>query len=362
MQFRGERDAILAALTNAGRAASSRNGQPLHLALIGSQLSVIGTDYDLTIESVVSVASTTDGTVNLPPRLTTDIVKAFDPGAVEFAAKDDETIISSGRAEFSVRNLNGAESRSTAVDGDALDIPAAPFAEGLRQVRPAALTDDTRAPQLTGVLMQHRDGGIRMVATDSYRLALRDIPAIASIGTTDDVLIPARALSELQRLIGDAESISFVRDEHMAKFVIDNTTITTRLLAGPFPDYERLIPESYPSSFTCDRTDLINAIKRVRVVIGASKDTTTPVRLQIDDGSLTLSVKTAESGTATDNVDGKLVGESTLIAVNPNYFLDGLDAITGEDATIKVIDASKPMSIGGSNDGFQYLQMPVRIS
>lgn len=365
MQFRAERDQLLTSLVTASRAATSRISQSvssLQLTLKGDQLSVVGTDSDLTIEAAISVAGASNGVALLPPRLTTDIVRAFSPGAIEFAVKDDETVITSGRAEFTVRNVVGAEIRSITSEGDALSIPAAPFAEGLRQVGRAALMDDTRAPQLTGILLQQRDNGLRMVATDSYRLALRDIPAISSLGLDADVIVPARALSELQRLISDAETISFARGDTSAKFVVDGVTVTTRLLTGPFPDYERLVPPDYPVTFTCDRGDLIDALKRVRVVIAATKDGSTPVRLQFDDGALTLTAKTAEAGVATDTIDGKLLGESTLIALNPTYTVDGLEAITGDEVTVKVIDNSKPVTLSGNDDAYAYLLMPVRVS
>ena len=216
MHLRAERDAILTALSAANRAAGALHGSvpSLRLSLTGNLLKVTGSDYDLVITANAAVGGDGNGTASLPARLTVDIVRSLAPGAVEFTtgdSDDDDVRISAGRADFTVRTIAGAEILPFDKPEDTVvTIPAEAFAEGLRQVVRAALTDDSRAPQLTGVYMVPRSGGLRMVATDSYRLAIRDLDGLDALDEkSDGILIPARALSEVQRLVDDAETIAF---------------------------------------------------------------------------------------------------------------------------------------------------------
>ncbi len=371
MKFRTERDGLLEALVTAGRAAGSRSGgmgsPSIQLSLRGNQLEVTGSDPDLVIDVRTSVAGEADGVTLAPSRLLGDIVRALEPGTVGVVADDDEVRISSGRAEFVVRVPVGAEiSRLSQLDGESITLPAARFAEGLRQVVRAALTDDTRAPQLTGVLMVATESGMRLVATDSYRLALRDLEGLSALEPGAEVLVPARALTEIQRLVGsgaDDISLVFRHSELDAVFEVGEVRLTTRLLRGPFPDYQRLLPPSYPYALTTGREEFAAALRRVRLMIRDAKDATTPVRLTFSPEGAELTVLTAESGRAVERVDGHFSGDELTVAFNPSYLLDGIEAIRSETVFLQVIDASKPATLRGEGeDEYSYLLMPVRVS
>lgn len=378
MKFRTERDGLLEALATASRAASARTAAgsaspSLQLVLHGNQLIVTGADPDLVIEVRTSVAGDADGAVLVPARLLVDIVRSFEPGAVTVTSDEEEARVLSGRAEFSVRVPVAAEvSRLSPAGGEGVSLPARRFAEGLRQVVRAALTDDTRAPQLTGVLMLTTGTGLRLVATDSYRLAFKDLAGMSGPSGGNEVLVPARALAEVQRLVGalaegkesdDASPLVFRCGELDAAFDLGHVQLTTRLLRGPFPDYERLLPPSYPNSFTAAKEELAAALRRVRLMVRDTKDVTTPVRISFTEGGVELTVLTAETGRASERVDGSYVGEETTIAFNPGYLLDGIDAIRADVVTLEVIDSSKPATVRGEGeDDYRYLLMPVRVS
>ena len=374
MKFRTERDSLLEALATAGRASGSRGpgaGSPsVQLTLRGNQLEVTGSDPDLVIDIRTSVAGESDGTTLVPSRLATDIVRALEPGAVGIVADEEEVRISSGRAEFTVRVPIGAEiSRLSKLEGEGITLPAARFADGLRQVVRAALTDDTRAPQLTGVLMVATEGGLRLVATDSYRLALRDLEGLSALAPGAEVLVPARALAEIQRLVGSTDSggeegnLIFRHSDLDAVFEIGTVRLTTRLLRGPFPDYQRLLPPSYPFALTTEREEFAAAVRRVRLMVRDAKDATTPVRITFSPEGAELTVLTAEAGRAVERVDGTFTGEELTVAFNPTYLLDGIEALRADTVTLQVIDASKPATIcGEGEDGYRYLLMPVRVS
>lgn len=373
MKFRTERDVLLEALSTASRAASPRGasgmGSPsVQLALHSSRLDITGSDPDLVIEARVAVQGEADGTTLLPSRLVVDIVRAFEPGAVTVDAGEDEVRITSGRAEFVVRIANGAEiTRLSSPMSEPVMLPSARFAESLRQVVRAALTDDSRAPQLTGVLMVATSNGLRLVATDSYRLAFSDLEGVSALADGSEVLIPARALSEIQRLIGSVDeknetTLIFRHSELDAVFEVGETKLTTRLLKGPFPDYQRLLPPSYPNALVVGREDLGAAVRRVRLMVRDTKDAMTPVRVAFSPDGADLTVLTAESGRAAERVDGRFVGEDLVVAFNPNYLLEGIEAIRTDDVVIEVIDSTKPATLRGDGDNdYRYLLMPVRV-
>ena len=180
MKFRCEREVLAEALATAGRAATGRTGalpvlSGLRLELRGNQLSVTGTDLDLTIQLTIEVGGDTDGGVVLPARLSADIVRSLGGGAVEVRVDGDDVSIDNARSHFTVRPLSLDDYPKLASPvNSSVTLPAAQFGDALRQVVRAASTDEAR-PILTGVMMVAEGDGLRMVATDSYRLAVRDL-------------------------------------------------------------------------------------------------------------------------------------------------------------------------------------------
>ena len=217
----------------------------MQLTLRANRLEVVGFDPDLVIEAHCEVAGESDGSALVPSRLVTDIVRSFDSGSVAVAAGEEEVRFTCGRAEFVVRVAVGAEiTRLGTPEAEGIKLPSATFADGLRQVIRAALVDDSRAPQLTGVLMKSTDKGLRLIATDSYRLAFRDFEGLSVLDSEGSVLVPAKALGEVQRLVGsvkedkdgdDGSDIVFRHSDLDAVFDLGAVRITTRLAARPVP-------------------------------------------------------------------------------------------------------------------------------
>jgi DNA polymerase-3 subunit beta len=341
----------------------------LQLVLRGDQLEVVGSDPDLVIEAKCQVAGDGDGSVLVPSRLVSDIVRSFDSGAVTVSAGEEEVRFSSGRAEFVVRVATGAEiTRLGIPQSEGIELPAATFADGLRQVVRAALVDDSRAPQLTGVLMQATEKGLRLIATDSYRLAFRDFEGLSALEAGSQVLVPAKALAEVQRLVSGAkddadQSITFRHSDLDAVFDLGDVRITTRLLRGQFPDVERLVPTSYVYHLKVRREEFGSALRRVRLLVRDAKDMTTPVRLSFRDGGAELAVLTPESGRAVEAIEGEFTGEDIMIAFNPTYLLEGVEAVRSDVLVIEVNDPGKPALVrGDGEDEYRYLLMPVKVS
>jgi DNA polymerase-3 subunit beta len=363
VKFRCERDVLAEAVGSAGRAATSRTGTlpvlaGVRMELTGDQLTIVGTDLELTIRLTIEVGGNRDGATVVPARLVGDIVRSLPAGAVEVELGDEELSISAGRSQFAVRPLSledyPAQPEPAA---EAVTLPAASVADALNQVVRAASTDDARAV-LTGVLLASEEDGLRMVATDSYRLAVRDLPESSILGSGQKVLIPGRALSELQRLIGDADELTVRLGEREATFEVGSTRLSTRLIEGDFPNYRNLLPSSYPNLLTVGKAAMLDAIKRVKILAQDS----TPVRLALGGETVQLSAITQDVGNAAEEVDASYDGTEMTVAFNPDYLSAGIEAIDSDDVTLATMDPMKPAVLRGvGQDDYLYLLMPVRV-
>jgi len=363
VKFRCEREVLADALATAGRAATSRTGalpvlSGLRLEVRGDELTVTGTDLELSIRLTVAVGGERDGAVVVPARLVADIVRSLPAGAVEFSLGDEEVNISAGRSQFSIRPLGLDDYPMQAEPAaEAVTLSSASVAEALRQVVRAASTDDARAV-LTGVLIAAEDDGVRLVATDSYRLAVRDLPEKEMLASGQKVLVPSRALQELQRVLGGAEELQVRLGTRDAVFESGGTRLTTRLIEGEYPNYRNLLPSAYPNTLTVGREALIEALRRVKIL---AQDAT-PVRLHLGGETLTLSAITQDVGTASEEIDATYDGAEMTVAFNPDYLAAGVDAVDAEEVTLSTLDPMKPAVVRpvGRSD-YLYLLMPVRV-
>ena len=232
----------------------------------------------------------------------------------------------------------------------------------MKQVVRAASGDDAR-PILTGVLMSAEDGGLRLVATDSYRLAVRDLPEATVLSEGQKVLVPSRALDELARVLGDSEEVTVRLGEREVSFdvTVDDgaVQVTTRLIEGEFPNYRQLIPSSYPNQLTIGREPLLEAVRRVKLM---ARDTT-PLRITQKSDCVELMAVTQDVGQAQEEVDAQYNGDELTVAFNPDYLIQGLEAAPGDEVVLETLDALKPAVLRSSEGGdFLYLLMPVRVS
>ena len=364
VKFHCERDVLDRAFSTARRAVSGRSGSHpvlsgLHLELTENCLAVTGSDGDLTIRVEAKVGGKKDGSVVLSAQLASDIVRSLDAGQVEFSAGDDGATLVAGRSDFSLRTMPTDEyPRFEEPGGDSVDLDAVMVADALDQVVKAASLDDAR-PILTGVLMAAEEDGLRFVATDSYRLAVRDLPGTEILGRDQTVLVPSRALDAVGRVLGDASGLTIRLGDRDASFTIDDVQIVTRLIEGEFPNYRGLIPDSHPNALVVDRVAFLEAVRRVGIM---ARDAT-PVRLTMSADGLELVAITQDVGQGRETMDAEYSGSDLTVAFNPEYLLDGLEVSPGDEVRLETVDSLKPAvlrSVG--NDHFLYLLMPVRVS
>ena len=359
MRIRAERDDLADVLGRASRAVGTRSPLPILQGILceveGGRLRVTGTDTEITIRTALEVEALEDGRTLIPAKLASEAVRKLPPGAVTMAAADGEVEITGNGPRFRLRELNVDDypalgdrpvANGASVDGDLLT-------RALGQVGVAASGDEAR-PTLTGVLFEGAEGSLRLVATDSYRLAIRDLPGVETTPTT---LVPYRALRELARTVGDPK-MSVDLGEREASFRSERGSMTVRVIESAFPPYRQLLPDTYPSRLIVSRDALLEAIGRASLVA----EDHIPVRLGLHEGGVELSVSRQEVGEETEHLEGDYTGEEMTIAFNTRYLTDGVTAVEGDRVVIDTSDPLKPGLIRSpEEDSFRYLLMPVRL-
>jgi DNA polymerase III subunit beta len=362
VKFRCDRDLLSEALQTVQRGVSTRPGIPALtgvLMTVGeNELALTTTDLEVTTEVRVAVDAREDGNALVPARLLADMVKALPPDAVDFETDGSQAKVSCRSFEGTLRCLAAEDFPAVRdVEGVKVTLDATGFAEGVTQVARAASRDEAR-PVLTGVLMEANREGLTMVATDSYRLAVREVQATGDGEAR--ALVPERAIAEAGRAAGGVEKgkVEVVIGDAQAAFRVGTLRMTSRLIEGEFPNYRQLLPEPGQNRLSTGRTELLEAVRRVGLLARESS----PVRLELNALGVRLSSSSPDLGGAVEAVEGAYEGEDLTVAFNPNYLGDGLSAPTSEKVTLELRDGLKPALVRGEGeDAYTYLVMPVRL-
>jgi len=360
VRIRAERDDLADVLARAGRAVGSRSPLPILqgvlLEVAGGRLEVTGTDNELTVRTYLEVEAIEDGRTVVPAKLAAEAVRKLPAGAVSMSAADGEVEITGNGPRFRLREMTVDDFPNIVdtVPENSVDVDGAAFIKALSQVGVAASGDEAR-PTLTGVLFEEAEGGnLRLVATDSYRLAVRDVPGVGAAGSK---LVPYRALRELARTVG-AGSMKVALGDREATFITDEGRLTVRIIDSTFPKYEQLLPDSFPNRLEVSKQVLLDAVGRAALVA----EDHIPVRLNLHDGGVELSVIRQEVGEETEHIEGEYQGEEMTIAFNTRYMTDGISVIDEDTVVLETSDPLKPGLLRSPNsEAFRYLLMPVRL-
>ena len=359
MRIRAERDDLADVLARAGRAVGTRSPLPILQGILcevsGSRLTVTGTDNEITVRTYLEVEVTEEGRTVIPAKLAADAVRKLPAGAVTLSSNDGEVEITGGGPRFKLREMvvdDYPKITDTDTEGG-IDVDGSQLIRALSQVGVAASGDDAR-PTLTGVLFEGDGESLRLVATDSYRLGVRDVDGVATEGSK---LVPYRALRELGRSIGSGP-MRVALGEREASFVTDEGRLTVRIIDSTFPNYRQLLPEGHLNRLTVEKAAFLEAVGRAALVA----EDHIPVRLAMHAGGVELSVIRQEVGEATELLEGEYTGDDMTIAFNTRYLTDGLNAVDDEKVVIETSDPLKPgLLLGAEKRDFQYLLMPVRL-
>ena len=364
--FRCDKDTLAEGLGAAFRASplkatSAALSGVLLEADAGGLVRLSATDGELTIRTSVPAEVEHPGEAVLH-RLFGEIVRSLGSGAVRFGM--DETgvaDISAGRSHFSLRTYpRGDFPTLPDAGGEAVVVPAGMLQPAIDQVVTAASTDRGR-PILMGVLVEATETGLRLVATDSYRLAVREVPIAGLLSAGEKALVPARGLVELSRLAatGINGEVEVCFGERLASFRAGRTSVTITLIEEAFPTYQQLLPEHYPNNLEFEKGELLDALKRVSLL---AKDST-PVRLTLGGDVVRLRAIDPElGGEADEEIDATYTGEPMTIAFNPGYLRDAVDSCSTEYVHMETLEPLKPaMLTEPGSRAYLHLLMPVRV-
>jgi DNA polymerase III subunit beta len=362
------RDIFLSALQVVGRAVSSRAAMAslggVKLTATSDELTLSATDTELGLTMTVSELTVeSEGTLLLPGRLLGDVVRNLPSGEVSLALRPEQRDVelTAGSARFHLRTLAAEDfPRLPEFEGEAARLPAGPLAETIDRVARAASRDEVR-PILTGVLLRAEGTTLTMVATDSYRLSVKHTDLERALPEPIEANVPARALRELARIIAqegpDDVSISLARNQ--AVFQAGSVVLFSRLIEGQFPSWRQLIPESFEHEVRLPREELVEVARRVSQLAQRNA----PLRFAFAEGELTVAAETPEVGDASETLPAPYSGEPLEIAFNPQFLIEGLESVEGDELAIKLSSPLRPglLQPVGRED-FSYLVMPIRLN
>ncbi|GAA1966485.1 DNA polymerase III subunit beta [Amycolatopsis minnesotensis] len=375
MKIRVERDGLADAVAWVARSLPSRPPVPVLGGVLldaGSDgatdaLTVSGFDYEVSATVGVSATIADGGRMLVSGRLLADITKSLPAQPVEISVDGARASITCGSARFSLPTmpvedypqLPSQPAHAGELTGDA-------FGQAVTQVAVAAGKDDT-LPMLTGMRLEISGSSLTLVATDRFRLAMREFEWKPADGLEDAaVLVPARTLAEAAKSLGASGatvSLALASGEGLLGLSGSGRSTTTRLLDAEFPPYRRLLPDSHTSRAVIEVSALAESIKRVSLVAERG----TQVRLEFADGTLRLSAGGDDEGSAEEELQVQYEGDPVTIAFNPGYLVDGLGALHADRAELTFTTPNRPALLkpadeeGNAVPGYLYLLMPVRL-
>ncbi|HLY48850.1 MAG TPA: DNA polymerase III subunit beta [Solirubrobacteraceae bacterium] len=368
MKISLDREALLSQLQTVARVASTRSAiQALSgVAIIvdSTTCELRATDMDVSLRVPLQAEVVREGLVVLPARLLLDVVRALPAAQVslELRSAEQDVEVISGKATFHIRTLRAEDFPPfpEPVSGEGVAMPIQAFVATASKVAGSASHDETR-PVLTGILVSAADRELRMVATDSYRLSVKETQLETALESPFEVNVPARALQELGRVATGTEEgelrISVLQNQVL--FQLDGVTLSSRLIEGQFPNYRQLLPESFEHELRVSGAELTEVVRRISLL--AQKNA--PLRLTFAPGELTVSAQTPDVGEASESLPVAFQGEALEIGFNPEFLRDGLEAIEDGDLLLKLISPLRPGLIQSADGtGFQYLIMPIRLN
>jgi DNA polymerase-3 subunit beta len=359
-----ERDHLADAVAWTARALPARPTAPVLAGMrlhAGAELTLSTFDYEVSAQATVPVITDEEGAVLVSGRLLAEIVRSLPARPVDLATDGTRATLKCGSATFTLVLLP-EEEYPTLPDMPPLtgSVGSDALASAIAQVAIAAGRDDT-LPALTGIRIEISGDRLTLVATDRYRLAVRELrwnPTQPDLSTA--VLVPARVLGDTARALTSGAEVSIsLGGDSLIGFAGAGRQTTTRLLSGEYPKYQSLLPSEFSATAELPAAPFAEAVKRVALVA----ERNTPVRLAFSAGQLVLEAGASEDAQAVEVLEAAYDGEDLQIAFNPQYLLDGIGAIDSDMARISFTSPTKPAVVTGKSDSdpdYRYVLMPIR--
>ncbi|WP_419817928.1 DNA polymerase III subunit beta [Glaciibacter flavus] len=377
MKFQANRDVFSEAVSFAVKLLPQRTTLPIlsgvliHATDTGLVLSSF--DYEVSAQTEIAADIEEPGTVLVSGRLLAEIASRLPNAPVRFSTDESRILVSCGSASFTLLSMPVEEYPSIPQVAEQTGlVPAEEFAAAVAQVAVAASRDDV-TPVITGVQLEVTENSLGMVATDRYRVAVREIDwdgGSNERSQTINALVPARTLQEVGKTFGHSGTISVAitsKDEReLIAFTADKKTVTSLLIKGNFPPVRRLFPDTVENYAVVNTGELIEATRRVALVL----EREAALRYTFSSDGLTLEAIGSEQAQASETIDAVLVGGDTVVSLKPQFLLDGLGAVRSEFVRISFTKTENPNKPGpvlitsqtsreqAGSDSYRYLLQP----
>jgi DNA polymerase-3 subunit beta len=368
-------DNLSRGLNTVSRAVGTRTALPVLsnvlLATDNGRLRLAATNLDMSITAWIGASVEEDGAITVPARTLNDLVNTLSPERVdlEVAVRTNALHLACGATTATIKGIDAYEFPplpDPSGEDDVLPIPADVFRQAIEMVAFAASRDDSR-PILTGVSVGFENGLLTLAAADGFRLSVREIPVEADFYEEFLMVIPAKNLLELSRVISDDDEVvrlTLPQDRSQVIFRMENIDLRSQLIDGAFPDFRQIIPRDFATRTVVYTTDLLRACKRADIFAREASHT---VRLSIEPqdgmaGLLKVRAQSSETGENEVVLDASIEGEGVEVAFNVRYLIDVLSVIRQDQVVLKTIRSDKPGLIQPlGDDNFTHVVMPMHI-
>ena len=366
MRFEISREQLLKPLMDGSGVVERRQTLPvlsnLLLKLDNSRLEITGTDLEVEVSAVCNDVQGVDGNTTVPARKFLDIVRSFpEESTIRFEVVDNKAICVSGRSRFQLSTLNPNEFPRMTLDDNTeiIEVTGTTLKQLLAKTGFAMAAQDVRY-YLNGLLMQMSDNKLTAVATDGHRLAFTKTEISLKPDYNAAVIVPRKGIGELSRLIEEGDqALSIGLGEKHIVVKSGDVTLTSKLIDGKFPDYERVIPGESDNVVMTNRLVLKEALARTAIL---SNEKYRGVRLCLEPGQLTIQTNNPEQEEAEEKLSVEYTGQAIEIGFNVNYLIDAISAISSEQVRLGFTDAHSSVLIRGTDDEHTlYVVMPMRL-
>jgi len=359
-----EQQSLLGIIQDAGRALSNKSTLPILNGLLLDANKETLTAYSTDLE--ISIKSHTKALVNKPGKtvvygsLLVDLIKNLEQGKINLILDQEKNrlVIKSNQSQFEINTLpvDDYPPFPETEEGKSLKITNKELSEALRQVAISISRDETR-PTLTGLYLNLEKEKTRVVATDSYRLSVKEIKTTPK-GSEGSLLMPRRAIEELYKTLRKEGGAKITFSDKQVAVESGPCVFISRLMGGAYPNFEQLLPQKHEVEVLIDKEDLLQATKRMALV-----SPSTPVFLQIKGETLIVSNKSTDVGSGREKIKIKKATKNVEVAFNSKYLIEGLGVIGDQEITLQLTDSFQPGLIRGTKTkDYLYLIMPVRLN
>lgn len=377
VRFQANRDVLSEAVSFAVKLLPQRTTLPILSGVLittaPTGITLSSFDYEVSAHTEIAADIEEPGTILVSGRLLAEIASKLPNAPVRFSTEESRISVTCGSANFTLLAMPVEEYPSLPQVGDNAGlVPADAFADAVAQVGVAASRDDV-TPVITGVQLEIADNKLSLVATDRYRVAVREVDWDASDGgaTSATALVPARTLQEIGKTLGHSGTISVAitskDDRELIAFTAEKKTVTSLLIKGNFPPVKRLFPENVGNYAVINTAELVEATRRVSLVL--EREAALRFTFTAEDG-LKLEATGSEQAQASETIDALLTGEETVVSLKPQFLLDGLGAVHSEFVRISFTKTENPNKPGpvlitsqtskeqDGSDSYRYLLQP----